>query len=121
MSSSTAPWQRIGDLAVQVSDIDASRRSCTPRPQRHLVSLSDTEESRWLAAYALGLAYSTMPDSEVVRLLAGAATSRRDLLAAQAQLQGWTVVDPAPQPRALGLLAAASQRDDSFAQPIPAE
>lgn len=119
MSSSNAPWQRIGDLAVQRSDVDVPRGSRTRRPERHLVSLPDSEASRWLAAYALGLAYSTMPDGEVVRVLRRAAETRSDLMDAQAQLREWTVVDPAPQPRALRLLTAASL-DDSVTQPVRA-
>lgn len=120
MSSSNAPWHRIGDLAVHVSDSEATDRHQVLRTRRHLGSVRASEAVRWLAAYALGLAYSSLPDPEAVRLLCRATHTRRELADARAQLHEWTVVDASQHQRALRLLVTASQRDDA-ALPIGAE
>lgn len=121
MSSSDAPWHRLGDLAVQTSDTDVSHRSWSPSVDRHLESVRASEAVRWLAAYALGLAYSSLPDREAVRLLCRATHGRRELALARAQLCGWAVVDASQQQRALRLLATAALPDDAIPQPVGAE
>lgn len=111
MTSHDGQGHLIGDLAVQVP-ADGVPHPLRRSPAGHRSAAAPQSEAvKWLAAYALGLAYSGVPDSEGVRLLVSAARRHQDLQDAGAHLGGWTVVDPAPQLRALRLLDGAATED----------
>lgn len=109
MTSPDVQWRRIGDLAVQVSADDVPRPPRRSPAGHRSAAVPRSEAVKWLAAYALGLAYSSVPDTEAVRLLLGAARRHQDLQDARLHLGGWTVVDTTPQQRALRLLAGAAE------------
>lgn len=65
-------------------------------------------DSAWLAAYALGLAYSSTTHQQRVNLLREATRSQPELLAvAEQRLEGAGVVEPARRDQARRLLKGA--------------
>lgn len=68
------------------------------------------ERTAWLAAYAVGLAYTDQGDQSCLEKLLATDPSSKELGDADALLAGWTLVDRDHHTRAMRILRLGRQR-----------